>query len=245
MHAAQAIAVKIVNPGGISAFKFNQRQLNLDEQHVYYGVTPREIILTLARGLKELGVAHPIHIHGCNLGVPGGVETTLDTIRGSNGLPIHLTHIQFHSYDTEGDMKFSSGAARVAEAVNAHKNVSIDIGQVMFGQTCTASGDSACASSSTRARPTQRSGWSWTSSAMPGCGVVPFKYQATSRFVNALQWAIGLELFLMVNDPLAHLLDNRPSRTVAPFTCYPHLIRLLMDKTFRKRGHDARSTRMR
>ena len=29
MHAAQALAVKIVNPGGINAFKFNQRQLDL------------------------------------------------------------------------------------------------------------------------------------------------------------------------------------------------------------------------
>ena len=114
MHAAQAIAVKVVNPGGISAFKFNQRKLDLDEKHTYYGVTPRDIILTLGRGLHELGVVHPLHIHGCNLGVPGGVETTLETIKGSNGVPIHLTHIQFHSYDTEGDMKFSSGAARVA-----------------------------------------------------------------------------------------------------------------------------------
>ncbi|HPG89749.1 MAG TPA: formylmethanofuran dehydrogenase subunit A, partial [Hyphomicrobium sp.] len=142
MHAAQAIAVKVVNPGGISAFKFNQRQLNLDEKHAFYGVTPRDIIVNLARGLTELGVVHPLHIHGCNLGIPGGVETTLETIRGANGLPIHLTHIQFHSYDTEGDMKFSSGAARIAESINANKNVSIDIGQVMFGQTCTASGDS-------------------------------------------------------------------------------------------------------
>ncbi len=231
MHAAQAIAVKIVNPGGISAFKFNQRQLNLDEQHVYYGVTPREIILTLARGLKELGVAHPIHIHGCNLGVPGGVETTLDTIRGSNGLPIHLTHIQFHSYDTEGDMKFSSGAARVAEAVNAHKNVSIDIGQVMFGQTCTASGDSMRQFVNTRSADPKK----WVVMDIEcdaGCGVVPFKYRDKS-FVNALQWAIGLELFLMVNDPWRiFLTTDHPNG--GPFTCYPHLIRLLMDKSFRK-----------
>ena len=74
MHAAQALAVKVVNPGGISAFKFNQRQLDLDERHVYYGCTPREIILTLARALKELGVTHPLHVHGCNLGVPGNTR---------------------------------------------------------------------------------------------------------------------------------------------------------------------------
>lgn len=231
MHAAQAIAVKVVNPGGISAFKFNQRQLNLDEQHTYYGVTPRDIIVNLARGLTELGVVHPLHIHGCNLGVPGGVETTLETIRGANGLPIHLTHIQFHSYDTEGDMKFSSGAARVAEAVNANKNVSIDIGQVMFGQTCTASGDSMRQFVNTRSADPKK----WVVMDIEcdaGCGVVPFKYRDKS-FVNALQWAIGLELFLMVNDPWRiFLTTDHPNG--GPFTCYPHLIRLLMDKTFRQ-----------
>jgi formylmethanofuran dehydrogenase subunit A len=231
MHAAQAIAVKVVNPGGISAFKFNQRKLDLDEKHVHYGVTPRDIIHTLARGLKELGVVHPIHIHGCNLGVPGGVETTLDTINGSNGLPIHLTHIQFHSYATEGDMKFSSGAARVAEAVNSHKNVSIDIGQVMFGQTCTASGDSMRQYVNTRSADPKK----WVVMDIEcdaGCGVVPFKYRDKS-FVNALQWAIGLELFLLVNDPWrVFLTTDHPNG--GPFTCYPHLIRLLMDKTFRK-----------
>src|SRR4029079_4205651 len=195
MHAAQAIAVKVVNPGGISAFKFNQRKLDLDEKHAYYGVTPRDIILTLARGVQELGVVHPIHIHGCNLGVPGGVETTLATIKGSEGLPIHLTHIQFHSYGTEGDMKFSSGATRVAEAVNANKNVSIDVGQVMFGQTCTASGDTMRQFVNTRSADPKK----WVVMDIEcdaGCGVLPFKYRDKS-YVNALQWAIGLELFLL------------------------------------------------
>jgi len=231
MHATQAIAVKVVNPGGISAFKFNQRKLDLDEQHVHYGVTPRSIIHTLARGLHELGVVHPIHIHGCNLGVPGGVETTLDTIRGANGLPIHLTHIQFHSYGTEGDMKFSSGAVRIAEAVNANPNVSIDIGQVMFGQTCTASGDAMRQFVNTRSADPKK----WVVMDIEcdaGCGVVPFKYRDKS-FVNALQWAIGLELFLLVNDPWRiFLTTDHPNG--GPFTCYPHLIRLLMDSSFRK-----------
>jgi formylmethanofuran dehydrogenase subunit A len=231
MHATQAIAVKVVNPGGISAFKFNQRKLDLDEKHVYYGVTPRDIIVTLARGLNELGVIHPIHIHGCNLGVPGGVETTLATIKGAEGLPIHLTHIQFHSYGTEGDMKFSSAAAQVAEAVNANPNVSCDVGQVMFGQTCTASGDSMRQFVNTRSAYPKK----WVVMDIEcdaGCGVVPFKYRDKS-FVNALQWAIGLELFLLVNDPWRlFLTTDHPNG--GPFTCYPHLIRLLMDKAFRQ-----------
>jgi formylmethanofuran dehydrogenase subunit A len=230
MHAAQAIAVKVVNPGGISAFKFNQRQLDLDERHVHYGLTPRDILLALSRGLKELGVPHPIHVHGCNLGVPGNVETTLATIRALEGLPVHLTHIQFHSYGTEGDRKFSSGAARVAELVNRHKNVSIDIGQILFGQTCTASGDSMRQYGNTKSASPKK----WVVMDIEcdaGCGVVPMKYRDKS-FVNALQWAIGLETFLMVDDPWrVFLTTDHPNG--APFTTYPHLIRLLMDKGFR------------
>ncbi len=230
MHAAQAIAVKVVNPGGISAFKFNQRQLDLDEKHAHYGHTPRQIILTLARGLQELGVTHPLHIHGCNLGVPGNVDTTLATIQASEGVPIHLTHIQFHSYGTEGDMKFSSGAPRIAELLNKNRNVSIDIGQVLFGQTCTASGDSMRQYGNTKSAVPKK----WVVMDIEcdaGCGVVPMKYRDKS-YVNALQWAIGLETFLLVDDPWRiFLTTDHPNG--APFTCYPHLIRLLMDKGFR------------
>jgi formylmethanofuran dehydrogenase subunit A len=64
-----------------------------------------------------------------------------------------------------------------------------------------------------------------------GCGVVPMKYRDKS-YVNALQWAIGLELFLLVDDPWRlFLTTDHPNG--APFHCYPHLIRLLMDRGFR------------
>ncbi len=230
MHAAQALAVKVVNPGGISAFKFNQRKLDLDEKHVHYELTPRDILITLARGLREIGVTHPLHVHGCNLGVPGNDETTLATIRAMEGLPVHLTHVQFHSYGTEGDMKFSSGAPRIAELVNKNKNVSMDVGQIMFGQTCTASGDSMRQYGNTKSAYPKK----WVVMDIEcdaGCGVVPMKYKDKS-FVNALQWAIGLELFLMVDDPWRlFLTTDHPNG--GPFTTYPHLIRLLMDRGFR------------
>lgn len=230
MHASQALAVKVVNPGGISAFKFNQRKLDLDEEHIYYKVTPRQIVLNLARALQELGVTHPLHIHGCNLGVPGNIESTLETIRAAEGLRIHMTHTQFMSYGTEGDQKFSSGAARLAELVNKSPNISIDVGQVMFGQTCTASGDSmrqyAIGKSAHPKKPV-----TMDIECDAGCGVVPMRYRDKS-FVNALQWAIGLETFLLVDDPWRMFLTtDHPNG--APFYTYPHLIRLLMDKSFR------------
>jgi len=60
---------------------------------------------------------------------------------------------------------------------------------------------------------------------------VPFRYREQS-YVNALQWSIGLEIFLLVRDPWRVVLTtDHPNG--APFTSYPHLIRLLMDKAFR------------
>ena len=230
LNATQAIAIKVVNPGGINAFKFNQRKLDLDEKNERYGITPRQILLILATAVRELGLAHPLHIHGCNLGVPGSLHTTLQTISALEGLPAHLTHVQFHSYGTEGDFNFSSGATEIAEAVNRSPNISVDVGQIMFGRTVTASGDNMRQfAGSAFADPKKWVGMDIECDA--GCGVVPFRYK-NRNFVNALQWAIGLELFLLIDDPWRiFLTTDHPNG--APFTSYPHLIRLLMDRSFR------------
>ncbi|MBT2971793.1 MAG: formylmethanofuran dehydrogenase subunit A [Candidatus Thiodiazotropha sp. (ex Ctena orbiculata)] len=230
LQATQCIGIKVVNPGGINAFKFNQRALDVDDAHPHYRITPREIVAKLSRALHELAVPHPLHVHASNLGVPGNYLSTLATMEAAGGLPIHLTHIQFHSYGTEGERKFSSSAAQIAEAVNNHTNVSIDVGQIMFGQTVTVSGDTmAQHANHNHAHPRK-----WTCMDIEceaGCGVVPFRYR-DKNFVNALQWAIGLELFLMVDDPWrVFLTTDHPNG--APFTSYPHLIRLLMDRSFR------------
>ncbi|MCB5184501.1 formylmethanofuran dehydrogenase subunit A [Methylobacillus gramineus] len=230
LHASQAIGIKVVNPGGINAFKFNQRALNLDEENIHYKVTPREVLQSLTRAVYELGIAHPLHVHGNNLGVPGNVETTLKTMGAVEGYPVHLTHIQFHSYGTEGDRKFSSGAAAIAEALNKHKNVSADVGQILFGQTVTASGDNMRQFANS-GHGSPRKSVLMDIECDSGCGVVPFKYK-DQNFVNALQWAIGLEIFLLTEDPWRiFLTTDHPNG--APFTSYPHLIRLLMDKSFR------------
>jgi formylmethanofuran dehydrogenase subunit A len=230
INAAKAMGVKVVNPGGISAFKFNQRKLDVDEDHVHWRVTPRQVVHTLAKALRELGVPHPLHIHGSNLGVAGNIESTLETIAALEGLPAHLTHIQFHAYGTEGPKKFSSAALQLAEAVNANPNISIDVGQIMFGQTVTASGDTMRQhAQSGLASPRKWIGADIECEA--GCGVVPFRYR-DQNFVNALQWAIGLEIFLLVKDPWRVVLTtDHPNG--GPFTSYPHLIRLLTDRSFR------------
>jgi formylmethanofuran dehydrogenase subunit A len=230
VHATKALGVKVVNPAGISAFKFNQRRLDVDERHVHWQVTPRAVIRALARAIHELGLAHPLHIHASNLGVAGNIESTLATIDALDGLPGHLTHVQFHSYGAEGPRKFSSAALRLAEAVNTHPALSIDVGQVLFGQTVTASADTMRQHAMVDLASPRKSVIA-DIECDSGCGIVPFRYREQS-YVNALQWTIGLEIFLQVTDPWRVVLTtDHPNG--APFTSYPHLMRLLMEKPFR------------
>jgi formylmethanofuran dehydrogenase subunit A len=230
LHATQAIGIKVVNPGGISAFKFNQRRLDLDENHSHYQISPRQILKSLSRAVHDLGIAKPLHVHCNNLGAAGNFETTLNTMGASDGVPMHLTHIQFHSYGTEGDKKFSSAAAQISEALNRNKHITADVGQILFGQTVTASGDSMMQHLNAKLANPKKS-VIMDIECDAGCGVVPFKYR-DENYVNALQWAIGLEIFLSVEDPWRiFLTTDHPNG--APFTSYPHLIRLLMDKSFR------------
>ena len=229
LDATQCLGIKVVNAGGIHAFKFNQRRLDVDETSPS-GVTPRKILTVLSKAVHDLSIPHPLHVHASNLGVPGNFKSTLATMSAAEGRPIHLTHIQFHSYGTEGDQKFSSAACEIAEAVNSQANVSADVGQIMFGQTITASGDTMMQYfGHAHAYPNK-----WTVMDIEceaGCGVIPFRYRDKS-FVNAMQWAIGLEIFLQVNDPWRiFLTTDHPNG--APFTSYPHLIKLLMDRSFR------------
>jgi formylmethanofuran dehydrogenase subunit A len=64
-----------------------------------------------------------------------------------------------------------------------------------------------------------------------GCGVLPFEYRDKNR-VHAVQWAAGLELFLLAGDPWRVVMStDHPNG--GSFRSYPRLIRLLMDRAFR------------
>jgi formylmethanofuran dehydrogenase subunit A len=65
-----------------------------------------------------------------------------------------------------------------------------------------------------------------------GCGVTPIKYRNKS-LVHALQWAIGLEWYLLVEDPWRVVMStDHPNG--GSFLAYPQIIRLLMDRTYRR-----------
>src|SRR5262249_47058300 len=148
--------------------------------------------------VQELGVPHPLHVHCNNLGLAGNVETAIATIAAAEGQPLHLAHLQFYGYGRDGARGFSSAAARLAEAGNGAAGVTVDVGQVMFGQTVTISADVLRQfNARNQARPRK---WLILDGDANGWGIVPYAYRATD-FYNAVQWAVGLELFLLINDP--------------------------------------------
>jgi formylmethanofuran dehydrogenase subunit A len=230
LKAHQCCAVKVVNAGGIDAFKFNQRHLDVDEQHVQFGITPRTILKALATAVESIGLAHPLHVHCSNLGVAGNIRSTLETIDAVEGRRLHLTHAQFHCYGTDGPHGYSSAASELADRVNSNRNLSVDIGQLQFGQTVTISGDTMHQFANRNLAKPKKAIFQ-DLECQAGCGVLPFKYRH-DQYVHGLLWSIGLELFLRIQDPTrVFLTTDHPNG--APFTAYPHLIRLLMNYDYR------------
>lgn len=234
LGAAKGFAPKLVNPGGVEAWKHRQagNAKDLDQLIDHFDVTPRQIVSEMARAANQLGLPHPVHIHCNNLGLPGNWSTTLETMKALEGHRGHITHIQFHSYgggDAEED-SFNSQVARLAEYVNANENVTIDVGQVLFGDTTSMTGDGPLGYFLHNVYGTK-----WFSGDVEmeaGCGIAPIKYRNKSM-VHAIQWAIGLEWYLMVKDPWRVVMStDHPNG--GSFLAYPQIIRLLMDSAYRR-----------
>lgn len=230
LEASRGWAIKVVNPGGVVAWKSRRGDVTaLDEEVDGTGVTPRDLVRTLADAAEELDLPHPAHIHCNNLGVAGNASTTLETMRAVDGRRAHFTHLQFHCYGGEPGKRPSSRATEVVEYVNAHDAVSVDVGQVMFGRATAMTADGPLAR-----RLFGLGGRRWVNLDVEletGCGIVPYEYR-DRRYVHALQWAIGLEIFLLAADPWRVVLStDHPNG--ATFLAYPRIIRLLMDRDFR------------
>jgi formylmethanofuran dehydrogenase subunit A len=233
INATKGYAAKLVNPGGVEAWKSGDRSVNqLDDRVCNFGISPRQILRGVAQAVDELGMPHSVHIHCNNLGMPGNWTTTLDTMNALEGHRGHLTHIQFHSYggDANDQMTFRSEVPKLADYVNSHRNLTVDVGQVMFNATTSMTGDGPLGYFLHKV--TGRKWFSGDIEMEAGCGIVPITYKNKS-LVHALQWAIGLEWYLLINDPwrIAMSTDHPNGGS---FMAYPEIIALLMDRSRRQ-----------
>jgi formylmethanofuran dehydrogenase subunit A len=234
LSAAKGYAPKLVNPGGVEVWKGRQAGNvdDLDSVVDHFDVTPRQIIQGVAQAADALKLPHAVHIHANNLGLPGNWTTTLETMKALEGHRGHLTHIQFHSYGGgEADENtFNSKVAPLAEYINRNQNLTVDVGQVLFGQTTSMTGDGPLGYYLHNVYGTK---WfSGDTELESGCGIAPIEYKNKS-LVHTLQWAIGLEWYLMVDDPWRVVMStDHPNG--GSFLAYPQIIRLLMDRTYRQ-----------
>ncbi len=232
LGASRAFGVKVVNPGGVEAWKGGHGDVaGLDQVVPGFDVTPRAILAGLAEAVDELGLPHPVHVHGPRLGLPGNASAMLETMAALDGHRAHLAHVQFHSYGGDpGDVRgMDSQVGPLADYVNAHPAISVDVGQVMFGETTSMTADAAVGQFLHGV-----TGRKWLSHDVEletGCGVVPIAYEDKNA-VHALQWAIGLEWFLRVDDPWRVALStDHPNG--GSFLAYPKIVALLMDRGLR------------
>jgi formylmethanofuran dehydrogenase subunit A len=142
---------------------------------------------------------------------------------------IHVTHCQFSAFKGDDWRTLESGAEEIARYVNCNSHVTLDMGQVVFGDTTTMTADG----------PFQYdlyglTGNKWANydvETETSSGIVPFRYRRKS-YVHAVQWSIGLELALLVKDPWKILMTtDHPN--AGPFTSYPRIIAWLMSKKAR------------
>jgi len=233
LNSTRGYALKVVNPGGVEVWKQGSNALaHLDDTVPGFNTTPRAIVRELARTADELRLPHAVHIHCNQLGMPGNWTTTLETMRAVEGHRGHFAHIQFHSYgggpDDQGT--FCSQVPQLAEYVNSHPNITVDVGQVVFGETTSMTADGPLGHYLHKV--TGRKWFNSDAECEGGCGIVPITYQEKS-FVHALQWAIGLEWYLLVKDPWQIAMSTDHPNGGA-FVAYPEIIALLMSRDYRR-----------
>ena len=235
MQAARGFAVKLVNPGGVENWKEVSRKTlrELDEPVKEFGVSPRTIVRELASAVDRLGLPHAAHIHANNLGIPGNVKTTRQTMESLDGHRGHFAHLQFHSYaGHESDpASFASAVPELVEYIKAHPNITFDVGHIHPGQALSMTGDAPF--SQVLHRLTGGRWYAADGEQESSCGVLPIEYKPQKKLVHAVQWAIALEWYLLMDDPWRMAMTSDHPNGGA-FTRYPEMIHLLMDKAARR-----------
>ncbi len=234
LKSVKGFAIKIVNPGGDEAWAWGGNVKSLDDTVPNFDVTPREIIEGLIRANEILNLPHSIHIHTINLGRPGNYKDTIETIRIAGKFEnkkrqvMHITHIQFHSYGGTSWKDFESKSEEIVKELERYKNVTFDIGFVLFGETTTMTADGPMEYYLSRL-----TGLKWQNLGIEietSPGVTPIIYRKNSP-VHSIQFAIGLEIALLSNPWRYCLTTDHPNG--APFIRYPEIIAMLMFKKFR------------
>jgi formylmethanofuran dehydrogenase subunit A len=235
--ASRGFGIKCVNPGGGEMWGFGKNVSGLDDVVPNFDVTPAQIIVSLMKVNEMLGLPHSVHLHCNNLGKPGNYKTTLASMELANQVKaskdrqvLHVTHVTFNAWGGTNWGDFESKADEVANYINGIDNVTMDMGQLIFGSATTMTADGPVQYANAKLLHAK-----WANGDVEledASGVVPIFY-VKQISVHAIMWAIGLELALLTKDPYKILLTtDHPNG--GPFVNYPEVIALLMSNKKRQ-----------
>jgi formylmethanofuran dehydrogenase subunit A len=235
--ASRGFGVKVVNPGGGEMWGYGKNVTGLDDVVPNFDVTPRDIIVSLMKANEMLGLPHSVHLHCNNLGKPGNIKTTLASMELANQVKaskerqvLHVTHVLFNAWGGTNWGDLESKADEVANFLNNSENVTIDMGQLIFGSATTMTADGPMQYANAKLLHAK-----WGNGDVEledASGVVPI-YYVKQISVHAIMWAIGLELALLTKDPYKVLLTtDHPNG--GPFVNYPEVMALLMSNKKRQ-----------
>lgn len=201
-----ASGIKLVNPGGVFSHRCGVRLQGWNSSIPGYDLNPRRIV----EGFIAIKGDRHLQLHMTGIGRPGNYRV-VDEIRDL--LPyLHLSHLQYYCYGGASWKDLSSQAEYVLQYVEH-----FDIGAVFFGDTLLFSWDEPFMNDLSREVR--------SSSFAP----IPYTYKP-HRFVNALQFVVGLELALSGKGCISCDFPNGGS-----VSNYPGFMRMLVDVEFRKK----------
>jgi len=251
MKTHKAYGIKCVNPAGVENWSWGKNVSSLDEANIHFEITPREIIKGLTEINEHLGMPMPVHLHANNLGHPGCYAITKDSLKIFDGVKtrqdmdvewaetkidpsrnrsVYLSHLMFNGFAGTTWADCESGVKDVADYINNKDHVVTDSGCTPFGEATVMTGDGPAIHDLYTLTGNK---WSNTDVEMEcGSGVIPFTYYKSNP-VHSLQWAMGLECLLLINDPWKTIMTT-DSPNGGPFTKYPEIMTWLMSETFRK-----------
>ncbi len=251
LRTHKGYGIKCVNPAGVENWGWAKNVHSLDEPNIHFEITPREIIRGLAEVNELLGLPISLHLHANNMGHPGNWEITRNSLQIMEGLEprnktdvdwgetkmdalrrqtVYLAHAQFNAFGGTSWKDFCSGVQGLVDYVNQVDHVVIDNGAVPFGPGTAMTGDGPAIHDLY-----MLSGQKWSNTDVElecGSGVIPYTYLKSSP-INSVQWAMGLELLLLIKDPWKTIMTtDHPNGGV--FTQYPEVIAWLMSKKARE-----------
>ena len=179
LWAAKTYGIKAVNPGGVAAWKWGKNANQLHQPiEGYKSITAAQIIMQPRAHRRRARAAASDAPASEQSGRAGNVTSTIETMNMLQGHRAHLAHLQFHAYGGHDWGSMRSEAPAVAAEFLKHKNLTCDVGAVLFGDAVTITADG----------PWQHllyelTGRKWGNLDVEnetGCGIVPYVYKRPS-----------------------------------------------------------------